>query len=80
MCCLSWTRIVPLVNTSCTILVRSAEGTSVSLLRASELQAIFRGSPSLEKNYVLKKKMFDLKSLIIIGLTRLKNNLPRAKT
>ena len=56
MCCLSWTRIVPLVNTSCTILVRSAEGTSVSLLRASELQAIFRGSPSLEKNYVLKKK------------------------
>ena len=43
-------------------------------VRASELQAIFGGSPALE-NYVAQKKNFDLETLIIIQLTRLKNNL-----
>ena len=41
--------------------VRSAKGTYLLVyVRASELRAIFRGSPALE-NYVAQKKKFDLK-------------------
>ena len=41
--------------------VRSAKGTYLLVyVRASELRAIFRGSPALE-NYVAQQKKFDLK-------------------
>ena len=62
---------------SVVLLIRSAAGASVSLCACERVTSDFEGIARV-KNYVAQKKNGLIRSLIIIRLARLKNNLTRA--